>query len=71
VGPRREPTCRDCARTSAPELVALADLAQVASKVARNTRHILTPSMESLLDLSRAAEIFSAAAAGPPIVRAA
>jgi hypothetical protein len=51
-----QPLCRDCGKRLAPNLVALLDLAHVADKVGRLHRHLLTPPMESLLDLARAAE---------------
>jgi hypothetical protein len=54
-----EPICRDCGKRLAPNLVALLDLAHVANKVGRQGRHMLTPPMESLLDLARAAENYS------------
>jgi hypothetical protein len=53
------PICRDCGKRLAPNLIALIDLAHVADKVGRLSRHILTPPMESLLDLARAAENYS------------
>ncbi|MCS7045495.1 MAG: hypothetical protein NZO58_03970 [Gemmataceae bacterium] len=48
--------CRACGKRHAPALVALLDLAHVADKVGRQGRHLLTPPMEALLDLARAAE---------------
>ena len=48
-------------------LVALLDLAHVADKVGRIGRHLLTPSMESLLDLARAAENYSHASPKVPV----
>lgn len=51
--------CRVCGKRHAAPLVALMDLANVADKVGRQSRHLLTPPMESLLDLARAAENYS------------
>lgn len=48
--------CRGCGKRHAAALVALLDLAHVADKVGQQCRHLLTPPMESLLDLARAAE---------------
>lgn len=53
------PLCRCCAKKLAPGLAALIDLAQVAETVGRKSRHLLTPPMESLLALARAAENYS------------
>jgi hypothetical protein len=54
--------CRECGKKQAPSLVALLDLAQVASKAGRVARHTLVPSLETLLDLARAAENYTFAA---------
>jgi hypothetical protein len=54
--------CRGCGKRHATSLVALLDLACVADKVGRQCRHILTPPMEALLDLARAAENYSTSA---------
>ena len=59
AGHAEEPLCRDCGKRQAPHLVALLDLAGVADKVGRLCRHLLTPPMESLLDLARAAENYT------------
>jgi hypothetical protein len=40
-------------------MIALLDLAQTAERVGKSCRHLLTPPMESLLDLARAAENYS------------
>ncbi len=48
--------CRGCGKRHAAALVALLDLAHVADKVGQQGRHLLTPPMEALLDLARAAE---------------
>ncbi|MCI0377577.1 MAG: hypothetical protein L0215_08225 [Gemmataceae bacterium] len=41
---------------------ALLDLAKIAEQAGRRSRHLLTPSMETMLALARAAENYSAAA---------
>jgi hypothetical protein len=64
-----EPICRACGRTHAPHLIALLDLAQTANKVGRHSRHLLTPPMNSLLELARAAETFAVTSL-PPRARA-
>ncbi len=56
-----DPICRECAKVEAPELLALLDLALLADKVGRNNRHLLTPPMEAMLELTRAAETFACA----------
>jgi hypothetical protein len=53
--------CRRCAKRHAPNLLALIDLAHVAERVGKQSRHLLTPPMESLLDLARAAENYCSA----------
>ena len=40
-------------------MVALLDLAQTAERVGKSCRRLLTPPMESLLDLAHAAEAYS------------
>ena len=55
LGEGDEPLCRPCAKRLAPTLLALVDLAQVADKLGRQCRHLLTPPMETMLELSRAA----------------
>ena len=71
AGPRlclakgRDTVCRDCARQHAPALVALLDLARVAERVGRLGRHVLTPSMEAMLRLVRAAEDYTHTTAAP------
>lgn len=55
----RDVICRDCAKKTAPHLVALVDLASVAERVGRHSRHLLTPPMEAMLELARAAENYS------------
>jgi hypothetical protein len=57
--------CQDCGKQHAPSLVALLHLAQVAKRVGHISRHILTPPLEALLDLARAAEAFTHAAPEP------
>lgn len=57
-----EPLCRGCGKRLAPTLLALADLGHVADRVGRQTRHLLTPPMETMLELSRAAENYNCAA---------
>lgn len=54
-----EAVCRDCCKRQAPGVVALLDLAHIAENVGRKSRHLLTPPMESLLALARAAENYS------------
>ena len=54
-----EPVCRDCGKKHAPQAVALVDLAHVAERVGRVSRHSLVPPMEALLALARAAEDFN------------
>ena len=54
-----QPMCRTCGKKVAPTMAALLDLALTAKRVGRSGRHLLTPPMESLLDLARAAENFS------------
>jgi hypothetical protein len=56
--------CRDCGARHAPSLVALLDLARVAEHVGRIGRHTLTPPMEAMLHLVRAAESYTQTA-GP------
>ncbi len=60
-----EPICRECGRLHAPHLIALLDLAQMADKVGRHSRHLLTPPMKSLLELARAAETFAVSSLPP------
>ena len=60
-----EPLCLACGRNQAPHLIALLDLAQTADKVGRHSRHLLTPSMKSLLELARAAETFAVCSLAP------
>jgi hypothetical protein len=55
------PLCPACCKKHAPRLVALLELAHTAEKVGRKSRHLLTPPMEGLLDLARAAENYSLA----------
>lgn len=55
------PVCRDCGRRHAPELSALLELAEVAGRVGHIGRHArLWLPMESLLELARASEEYSA-----------
>lgn len=54
--------CRGCGKRHAAELMALLDLAHVADRVGRQYRRLLTPPMEALLDLARAAENYSTCA---------
>ena len=56
------PLCRGCGKRLAPNLLSLTDLAHVADRAARQSRHLLTPSMETLLALARAAENYACAA---------
>jgi hypothetical protein len=51
--------CRDCGRRHAPSLVALLDLARVAERVGHVGRHTLTPPLEAMLRLVRAAEDYT------------
>lgn len=53
------PVCRECARHHAPQYFALLDLAISAERVGKACKHLLTPPMESLLELNRAAETFA------------
>ena len=57
-----EPVCRECGKLHAPPLVALLDLARVAERVGRVSRHTLVPPLHTLLDMARAAEDYAAAA---------
>ena len=54
-----DPICRECGKKQAPHLVALIDLAHVAGRVGKVSRHTLVPPMEALLALARAAEDFT------------
>ncbi len=59
--------CRECARQLDPRLVGLLDLADMAAKIGRMNRPLLTPPMEALLELARAAENYNQAGpSGPP-----
>jgi len=53
------PVCRECARKNEPRLADLLDLASIAEKVGRSQRHLLTPPMECLLELARAADNYN------------
>jgi hypothetical protein len=57
-----EAVCRECGKVHAPPLVALLDLARVAERVGRVSRHTLVPPLHTLLDMARAAEDYVAAA---------
>lgn len=59
LGERDQPLCRPCGKRLAPTLTALLDLAHVADKAGRQCRYLLTPPMETMLELSRAAENYS------------
>jgi len=59
------PVCRECARHHAPQHFALLDLALSAEKAGKATKHLLTPPMETLLELNRAAETFAMAFPSP------
>jgi hypothetical protein len=48
--------CQECGKKHAPALAALLDLADVAQRVGKISRHTLAPSYHELLDLARAAE---------------
>jgi hypothetical protein len=71
AGPRlcradsRDVVCRDCGRRHAPSLVALLDLARVAEHVGHIGRHTLTPPLEAMLALVRAAEDYTQTARPP------
>lgn len=54
-----DPLCRGCGKKLAPAMAALLELAHTAERVGRRSRHLLTPPMESLLDLALAAENYS------------
>jgi len=54
--------CRSCGKKHAPSLAALLDLERVAQRVGRIRRHTLVPPFEALLDLARAAEVYTASA---------
>jgi hypothetical protein len=56
-----DPLCRGCGKKLAPAMAALVELAHTAERVGRRSRHMLTPPLESLLDLARAAENYTAA----------
>jgi len=56
-----QPLCRGCGKRLAPELGALLELATTAERLVRHGRHLLTPPMETLLDLARAAEDYATA----------
>jgi hypothetical protein len=51
--------CRECGKGTSPRLLELLDLASVAEKVGQRCRPLLTPPMEALLELARAAENYS------------
>jgi hypothetical protein len=51
--------CRECGQRHAPALVALFDLACVAERVGNIGRHTLTPPLEEMLALVRAAENYT------------
>jgi hypothetical protein len=57
--------CRECGQRHAPSLVALLDLALVAERVGHIGRHTLTPPLEAMLRLVRAAENYTHTSAGP------
>lgn len=67
VGDPERAVCRDCGKEVSPRLVELVDLACVAEKVGKRCRHLLTPPMEALLELARAAENYSSST---PVVHA-
>lgn len=62
LGEVEEPLCRPCGKRLAGNLTALLDLAHVADKAGRQCRYLLTPPMETMLELSRAAENYTHAA---------
>ena len=66
VGPGEKAVCRECARKLEPRLVNLLDLADMAEKIGRTNRPLLTPPMEVLLELARAAENYNHAGASRP-----
>ena len=51
--------CLPCGKKWAPSMIALLELAMTAERVGKSCRHLLTPPMESLLDLAHAAENYS------------
>lgn len=59
---QEQPLCLGCGRRLAPGLSALVELGQTAERVGKHCRHLLTPPMELLLDLARAAENYANAA---------
>jgi len=56
------PVCRDCGRKHAPALAALAQLADAAQRVGQIGRHCVFPPMSALLELARAADVYTHAA---------
>jgi hypothetical protein len=59
LGESAQLVCRECARRTEPRLAGLVDLASIADKVGRAHRRLLTPPMETLLELARAAENYN------------
>lgn len=51
--------CRKCAKQHAPYLEALVDLARVAERIGRISRHTPWVPLERLLDLAHAAEAYT------------
>ena len=51
--------CPRCAKKNPPQVAALLTLAAVARRVGKMKRHTLTPPLEALLELARAAEDYA------------
>ncbi|MFO0876226.1 MAG: hypothetical protein U0840_02545 [Gemmataceae bacterium] len=56
----QQPVCQSCGRKHAPELAALADLADEAQRIGRIARHTVAPPYTALLSLAQAAYNFTA-----------
>jgi hypothetical protein len=53
------PVCAECGQKHAPALAALANLAEVATRIGRINRHSVFPPLSALLDLANAAEKYA------------
>lgn len=53
------PVCHDCGQVHAPTLAALVSLADAAQRVSRIGRHTVFPPFTALLELARAAEVYT------------
>lgn len=70
-GPRMilgdQAVCRECGRRQDPRLSALVELAATADRVGKSFRHLLTPPLEAMLELAKAAENYCQSGSGPTI----